>query len=83
MVAPSRRRGVDADLAGLKIDLLVRALDDADLQIDDAVGAEGRNHRSGLGVQRDETIARRDIENALVASAIRPVRDPAARQLTR
>ena len=56
-IADDGRRGVDADLAGLKIDLLVRALDDADLQVDDAVGAEGRNHRSGLGVQRDETIA--------------------------
>src|SRR5439155_26059554 len=39
-VADHRRRGVDADLAGLEIDLLLGATHDADLEIDDAIVAE-------------------------------------------
>jgi hypothetical protein len=36
---------VDADLAGLEIDLLALPFHRTDLQIDDAVLAEGGNHR--------------------------------------
>ena len=50
-VAGDRRRRVQADLAGLEIDLLLVAVHDADLQIDDAVFAERRDRRAGLRVQ--------------------------------
>ena len=45
--------------------------------------AERADRRAGLRVERDEPIAGRDVENALVALAVGPVRDAAARQLAR
>ena len=58
-------------------------LTDADLQIDDAVGAEGSDHRAGLGVELDEAIAGRHIDDALVALAVGPIGHAAPRQLPR
>ena len=52
------RRRMDADLAGLQIDLLVVALLDADLEVEDAVVAEGVDHRAGLGVELDQADSR-------------------------
>ena len=74
-------RGVQPDLAGLEIDLLAVALHDADLQIHDAVLAEGRDHRAGLGVERDQPVAGGDVEHAVVAAAVGPVGDAAPGQL--
>src|SRR6185436_14315715 len=45
--------------------------------------AERRNHRAGLGVERDQAVAGRHIEDALVALAVGPVGDAAARELAR
>src|SRR5262245_4361755 len=42
------------------------------LQVDDAVRAERRNRRAGFRVERDQAIARRDIEDPLL-SAVGPV----------
>ena len=51
------RRRVEADLAGLQIDLLALADDGADLHVDDAVGAEAGDRHAGLRVERDQAIA--------------------------
>ncbi len=77
---PGHGRGrMDADLATLKIDLLVVPLEDADLDVEDAVVAEGRDHGAGLGVQLDQAIAGGHVDDALVAAAVGPVGDPASR----
>src|SRR5687768_3078999 len=80
-VAYNRRRRVDTDLARLEIDLLVGALDDANLQVDDAIRTKGRNHRSRLRVQRDEAVSSGDIKDAFLALSVGPVGDAAAREL--
>ncbi len=75
-VAGDRRRGVKPDLARHRIDLLIVVL----FQVDDAVNAEARNAHAGLRVQRDELIARRDVEDPFLF-AVGPVREAAPRQL--
>src|SRR5262249_49193689 len=82
-VLHDERRGVHADLAGLEIDLFALPFHDADLEIDDAVLAEGGDRCTGLRVQFDETVSGRHVDDAFVASAVGPVRDAAARQLSR
>ena len=82
-VVDDGRRRVQADLAGLQLDLLALAGDRAFLQVDDAALAERRDHRAVLGVERDQAVAGRDVEDAIVALAVGPVRDAAARQLAR
>ena len=82
-VLGDRGRGMPADLAGLQIDLLARAEHDAALQIDDAIFAERGDRRAVVRVQRDEAIAGRDVEDAVVAAPIAPIGKPAARQLAR
>ncbi len=82
-VADDGRRRVQADLAGLQLDLLALAGDRAFLQIDHAALAERRDHRAVLGVQRDQAVAGGDVEDAVVALAVGPVRDAAAGQLAR
>src|SRR5207237_4644931 len=77
------RRGVEADLAGLVIDLLALAVDRAFLEIDDAALAERLDHRPVLRVQRDQAIAGRDVQDALVVPAVGPVGDAAAGELAR
>src|SRR4029079_8250852 len=56
-VADDGRRGVEADLPGLQIDRLAVAVDDADLEIDDAVLAEALHRHAGLRVERDHAVA--------------------------
>ena len=53
------------------------------LQVDDAVLAEAADRRAVVRVERDQAIAGRDVEDAVVAAAVAPVREPAARQLAR
>src|SRR6185295_14999775 len=77
------RRGMEADLAGLELDLLALAGDRALLQIDDAAFAERLDHRAVPGVERDEPITGGHVEDALVALAVGPVGDAAARELAR
>ena len=77
------RRRVEPDLAGLEIDLLALAEDRALLHVDDAAFAERRDHRAGLRVERDQAVAGRHVEDALVAFAVGPVRHAAAGQLAR
>src|SRR5262249_7642797 len=77
------RSRVQADLAGLVVDLLALAEHGAFLQIDDAAFAERLDHRAVLRVERNQAIAGRHVEDALVALAVGPVRDATARQLAR
>ena len=72
------RCGMNSDFAGFQIDLLVVALDDANLQINDAILAERVDHRAVLGVQRNEPVTCRDVQDAVVAFAVRPVCDTTA-----
>src|SRR5205807_10053512 len=74
-------RRVETNLAGLEIDLLALPEDGASLEVDDATLAEGLDHRAVLRVERDQTIARRHVEDAFVAFAVGPVGDAAAGEL--
>ena len=82
-VLGDRRRRVEPDLAALEIDLLSLADHGADLHVDDAVLPERRDGDAGLRVERDEAIAGRDVDDAIVALAVGPVREAAARELPR
>ena len=53
-----------------------------ELQVDDAVLAEAGDRDAGLGVERDQLIARRHVDDARFR-AVGPVREPAARELAR
>ena len=77
------RRRMQPDLAGLEVDLLALAEDGALLHVDDAALSKRRNHRAGPGIERDQAVAGRHVEDALVALAVGPVRHAAARQLAR
>jgi hypothetical protein len=66
------RGRVDADLAGLEVDLLALGPDHPHFQIEDAALAESRNHRAGLGVQLDELITGRHVDHPIVALAVGP-----------
>ena len=77
-VSGDDRRGVQTDLAGDEVHRLIVVL----LQIDDAVFAEARDRSAGFRVERDEAIARRDVEDPFFA-AVGPVRQAAARELAR
>ncbi len=81
-VARDRRCRVHADFTGLEINLLLVAVHDADFQVDEPVLAERGDRRAGLRVQLREPIARRDVDDALVAAAVGPVGQASARQLT-
>src|SRR5262249_16052415 len=52
-------------------------------EIDDAVGAEAGNHAARLRVERDQAIAGRDIEYALIVAAVAPIGETAARETAR
>ena len=53
------RRGVEADLAGDEVELLIHAL----LQVQDPVGAEARDAPAGFGVERNQPVTRRDVDD--------------------
>src|SRR5260221_171594 len=80
-IARDGGRRMPADLACLEIYLLVVAFDHADFEIADTVIAERRNHLACLGVELDEAIARRDVEDAFIAPAVGPIGHAAAGQL--
>ena len=73
------RCGMNSDFAGFQIDLLVVALDGANLQINDAVFAERVDHRAVLRVQRNEPVTRRDVQHSVVDLAVRPIGDTSPR----
>ena len=77
-VARDRRRRVGTDLAPVPIVALIERR----FEIDDAIVTEGLDGATRRRVQRDELIARRDVDDALVVAAL-PKREPAARELTR
>src|SRR5262249_42065940 len=77
------RSRVDADLSGFQIDLLIHSFDDADFQIDHAVLTERWDHCAVFCIERDEPVTGRYVQNAIVASAVGPVSDAAARKLPR
>ena len=77
-VVGDHRRGMQPDLAVHRIDDLVVV----QLQVDNAVAAEARRGHARLGIERDETIAGRHVQDALLA-AVGPVGETAARQLAR
>jgi hypothetical protein len=70
--------GVETDLAGYEIDLLIVI----ELQIDNAILPKGGHAVAGFGVERDEAIAGSDVEDALFA-AISPISEAAAGKLAR
>ena len=75
-VARDERRGIQAELRGDGIEILIVVL----LQIHDAGTAEGRNRHAGPGVQRDHPVAGRHVNDALIRSvSARPVGDAPAR----
>ena len=75
-VAGDERRRVQPDLAGDEVhDLVV-----VQLQIDDAVLAEAGDRGAAPGIERDEPVAGRDVENPLLP-AVGPVREATAGQL--
>src|SRR6266446_9372774 len=78
-VAGHSRSRMDADLATFEVDLLVIPLLDADLDVEDAVVAKGRDQGAGLGVELDQAIAGGHVDDALVAAAVGPVGDAASR----
>jgi hypothetical protein len=71
-------RGVQPDFAGDRVDLLVVL----ELQIDDPRVPESRHGASRSRVERDQLVAGRDVDDALVLS-VRPVREAAAGKLPR
>src|ERR1041385_756319 len=79
-VATHDRRALESDLAGREVgrDGLV----DVGLEIDGPVRAEARDSRARLRVERDEAIARRDVEDSLLAS-VSPIREAAPGELSR
>src|SRR5438093_4658404 len=74
---------MNADFTALQIDLLVDPFHDADLQVNHAVLAERADRRAILRIESYQSIARRDVQHALITSSIGPVRHPAPRQLPR
>ena len=56
---------------------LLRQADIYEAHLDDAVRAEGRNEPAGFCVERDEAVAGRHVQNALL-STVRPVGEAAA-----
>ena len=77
-VAGDRRGCMEPYFAGLEIDLLIVVK----FQIDDAVLTESGYRNSSLGVQRDQAISGRDVEDPLFAP-VGPIGQPAARKLPR
>jgi hypothetical protein len=69
---------MQADLAVDQIHVLVVL----ELQIDRAVLAEALDRIAGLRIEREQPVARRDIEDAFL-SAVAPVRQPASGELAR
>jgi hypothetical protein len=70
------------DFPGLTIDLLAFAKDDVIFQVHDPVFAERRDAAAGFRVQRDESIAGRDVEDAFLPP-VGPVRHATSGQLAR
>ena len=64
------------------VDEIEAFLIEAQLQIDDAIGAEARHALAGLRVERDHLVAGRDVDDALFL-AVAPVGEAAARQQAR
>ena len=77
-VLRDHRRRVQTDVAGDQVHVLIVL----ELQIDDAVLAERGDRRAGLRVERLHAVARRDVDDPRRPS-VRPVREAAARELTR
>src|SRR5215469_1223733 len=72
-----------ADFSGFQIDLFIDTLNSADLQVYDSILAERGDHRAVFRIQCNELVARSHVENAIVALAVGPVPDAAARKLPR
>ena len=77
-VAGHQRRGVQADGAAQRVDLLVHVPH----QVDDAVLAEARDALPRRRVQRDHSVAGGDVDDLPVAAVV-PVREPAPRPAAR
>ena len=72
-IAGDDRRGMETELAGNRVDHLIVL----ELQIHQAVLPEAWNRTAGLGIERNQLIALRDVENALFLP-VAPVRETAA-----
>jgi hypothetical protein len=58
-------------------------MDDTDFQIDKPVLAEGRNRHARFCVEFREAVTSRDVDDALVAASISPIRQAASGELAR
>ena len=76
-VSGDHRRGMETHLSRDEIDLLIEVA----LQVDDAVLTEGGDARAGSGVEGDEPVTGRDVQNPLLL-AVAPVREAASGQLS-
>ena len=63
-VTDDERRGVEPELGGVEVDLLIGL----ELQVDDAVLAERRDGDAGLRVERQHPIAWRDVDHAPIGA---------------
>src|SRR5262249_9189543 len=77
-VLHDQRGGVQSDITASRIDDLIVV----QLEIDDAVLAEAGDAVPGFGVERDQLITLRDVEDPLLAS-VGPVRETSTGQLPR
>ena len=79
-VADDQRCRVEANLAGIEVELLIVF----ELQIDGAIAPEGGNRNAGPGIERQQSIAGCDVNDAAVRS-IRagPVGEPASGAVAR
>src|SRR5205814_10216992 len=77
-VLHDRRGRVKTRFARVEIDLVALTREHSGLQIDDTGLAERRDDGAVLRVQFDEAVAGRDVDHAVVAAAVGPVRDAAA-----
>src|SRR5579863_1735387 len=68
-------RRMQADFAGLQIDLLIDPFDHADLQVHHAARTKRTDRSAGLGIELDQPVAGGHIEHALITISVGPVRD--------
>src|SRR5262249_48720317 len=73
--------GVQSNLTGFKVDLCSGAVDHSFFEIQNSAFSEARHWLPGLGVQLNKPISGGDEYDAVIALAVSPVRDAAARKL--
>src|SRR5262245_33880063 len=78
-IAADDRRALESDLTCHEV--RENRLIDVRLEIDDAVRSKARNGRAGFRIERDQTIAWRDVEDTFLSS-VGPIRETASGERT-